>query len=52
MGKQANLELVTLTDGMELPDAGKTKVRGLAADGTLGLPTDTDIVGWFGGSSR
>jgi hypothetical protein len=25
---------------------------GLAADGTLGLPTDTDTVGWFGGSSR
>jgi hypothetical protein len=25
---------------------------GLAADGTLALPTDTDTVGWFAGSSR
>ena len=32
--------------------AAEVETVGLAEDGTLALPTDTDTVGWFAGSSR
>jgi Domain of unknown function (DUF4397) len=45
MGEQANLELVTLTDGMELPDAGKTKVRVIQAAMTVQSLDSVDVAG-------
>jgi hypothetical protein len=45
MGKQANLELVTLTDGMELPDAGKTKVRVIQAAMSVPAVDSVDVAG-------
>jgi Domain of unknown function (DUF4397) len=45
MGEQANLELVTLTDGMELPNAGKTKVRVIQAAMTAPTVDSVEVAG-------
>ena len=45
MGKQANLELVTLTDGMELPDEGKTKVRVIQAAMSVSAVDSVEVAG-------
>jgi Domain of unknown function (DUF4397) len=45
MGKQANLELVTLTDGMELPDDGKTKIRVIQAAMSVPAVDSVDVAG-------
>jgi hypothetical protein len=45
MGKQANLELVTLTDGMELPDDGKTKVRVIQAAMSVPAVDSVEVAG-------
>jgi hypothetical protein len=43
MGEQANLELVTLTDGMELPDDGKAKVRVIQAAMSVPAVDSVDV---------
>lgn len=45
MGEQANLELVTITDGMELPDDGKTKVRVIQAAMSVPAVDSVEVAG-------
>jgi hypothetical protein len=45
MGEQANLELVTLTDGMELPEDGKTKVRVIQAAMSVSAVDSVEVAG-------
>lgn len=45
MGKLANLELVTITDGMALPGTGKTKVRVIQAAMTVPAVNSVEVGG-------